>query len=175
MFFPFPLAFFFSPTCPLTLPPSTYYHSYPLTICDILKPFPSDFSTAYCTLLLLILISSHLISPHLTPPLLYFTHFTFLFNFLYHPGIGKNSREEEPVLKPALQLWLENGFKPSLTATEVQDNPGRYVRAKKLCLLLLLILIFFFSSSSSLFTVHDTNIQTTQTEDDKYSPTYRDT
>ena len=31
------------------------------------------------------------------------------------------------MLKPALQLWLENGFKPSLTATEVQDNPGRYV------------------------------------------------
>ena len=66
-----------------------------------------------------------------------FSHFfsplpSLSLSFLYHSGIGKNSREEEPVLKPALQLWLENGFKPSLTATEVHDNPGRYVRARKL-------------------------------------------
>jgi hypothetical protein len=43
------------------------------------------------------------------------------------PGIGRNSREEEPVLKPALLLWLEkeSEFCPPLTATEAADNPGR--------------------------------------------------
>ena len=120
----------------MTLPLFIYYDSYPLTVYDILKHFPSDFSTAYCTLRLL--IPFHFI--HLTFPLLYFTHSTLLCHSLYHLGIGKNSREEEPVLKPALQLWLENGFKPSLTATEVQDNPGRCVRAKILYLFLLLLL-----------------------------------
>lgn len=34
---------------------------------------------------------------------------------------------EEPVLKPALQLWLENDFIPSLKAVEAPDNPGRHV------------------------------------------------
>ena len=79
------------------------------------------------------------------------------------------------MLKPALQLWLENGFKPSLTATEVQDNPGRYVRAKIVSLpsspspsspSSLSSSSFHSPSSPPLTTMHDIKIQIVQTEDE---------
>ena len=42
-------------------------------------------------------------------------------------GKGFNSRDFEPVLKPALKSWLIDGFQPSLFAEEVQDNSGRLI------------------------------------------------
>ena len=41
-------------------------------------------------------------------------------------GVGRNSLQWlEPVLKPALQSWLETDFTPPLLAEELAENPGR--------------------------------------------------